>query len=135
MKSIDGRLRKLEHRFGISDDEPRFVVTLDGAGSKRALSNDNCIQILDEVGLLHTGGFGVVDLTKIPNGLTAKETERFLRENGSQLCGSRPAQSPRGPGTERRGGIQRQPPSRPRGHGIEVEDIEPLAESIHIELS
>jgi hypothetical protein len=97
-KAIDRRLSKLEDRFGIADDRERVVVTLDGAGSKRALSNDICIQILDEAGLLHTGGFGLVDLTKIPNGLSAKETERFLRENGAQLCGSRPAQSPRGPG-------------------------------------
>ena len=37
-------------------------------------------------------------VTKIPSGLSAKEMERFLRENGAQLCGSRPAQSPRGPG-------------------------------------
>jgi hypothetical protein len=98
MKSIDGRLRKLEDRFGIAKNKARYVVTLDGAGSKRALSNDNCIQILDEAGLLHTGGFGVVDLTQIPNGLSAKETEKFLREHGTQLCGSRLAQSPRGPG-------------------------------------
>lgn len=89
MKSIDGRLSKLEHRFGIADDRERFVVILDGAGSTRALSDDRCIQILDEAGLLHTGGFGVVDLTQIPNGLSAKETEMFLRESGAQLSGSR----------------------------------------------
>ena len=55
-------------------------------------------QILDEAGLLHTGGFGLVDLTQVPNGLSAKETERFLRENGAQLGGSRLAQNPHGPG-------------------------------------
>jgi hypothetical protein len=98
MKSIDGRLRELEDRFGIEKNKPRFVVIFDGAGSKRVLSDDNCIQILDEAGFLHTGGFGLVDLTQIPNGLSAKETERFLRDNGTQLCGSRLAQSPRGPG-------------------------------------
>ena len=61
MKSIHGRLSKLEHRFGIADDRDRFIVILDGAGSERAISDDRCIQILDEAGLFHTGGFGVVD--------------------------------------------------------------------------
>jgi hypothetical protein len=63
MKSINGRLSKLEHRLGIAKNKLRFVLILDGAGSKRALSDDNCIQIVDEAGLLHTGGFGLVDLT------------------------------------------------------------------------
>ena len=98
MKSIQGRLSKLEHRFGIADDRERFIVILDGAGSTRALSDDRCIQILDEAGLLHTGGFGVVDLTQIPNGLSAKETGRFLRESGIQLSALRLAQSPGAPG-------------------------------------
>ena len=97
MKSIHGRLSKLEHRFGIADDRDRFIVILAGAGSERAISDDRCIQILDEAGLLHSSGFGVVDLTLIPNGLSAKETERFLRESGIQLSASRFAQSPGGP--------------------------------------
>jgi hypothetical protein len=41
MNSINGRLRKLEDRFGIAKNKPRFVLILDGAGSQRALSNDN----------------------------------------------------------------------------------------------
>ena len=102
MKSIQGRLSKLEHRFGIADDRERFVVILDGAGSTRALSDDRCIQILDEAGFLHTGGFGVVDLTQIPNGLTAKETERYVREGGAHFSGSRIALGPGGP---RDGGV------------------------------
>jgi hypothetical protein len=89
MKSINGRLRKLEDRFGIAKNKPRFVLMLDGAGSKRALSNHNCIQILDEAGFLPPGGSCVVDFTVIPRGLNAKEEERFVRENGTQLCGSR----------------------------------------------
>ena len=98
MKSINGRLRKLEDRFGTAKNKPRFVLTLDGAGSERALSNDNCIQILDEAGFLPSAGSCIVNFTVIPSGLNAKEEERFVRENGAQLCGSRLAQSPRGPG-------------------------------------
>jgi hypothetical protein len=98
MKSINGRLRKLEDRFGIAKNKPRFVLMLDGAGSKRALSNDDCIQILDEAGFLPPSGSCIVDFTVIPRGLNAKEEERFVRENGAQLCGSRLAQSPGGRG-------------------------------------
>ena len=123
MKSIQGRLNKLEHRFGIADDRERFVVILDGAGSTRALSDDRCIQILDEAGLLHTGGFGVVDLTQIPNGLSAKETERFLRESGAELSSSRRVQSPSAPGK----GI--------KVKDIEVKDIDLAAQSFQITLS
>jgi hypothetical protein len=89
MKSIDGRLRKLEDRFGLVENKPRFVLMLDGAGSKRALSNDDCIQILAEAGFLPPSGSCIVDFTVIPHGLNAKEEERFVRENGAQLCGSR----------------------------------------------
>jgi hypothetical protein len=86
MKSIDGRLNNLEHRFGIAKNKPRYVLILDGATGKRALSDDNCVQILDEAGYLHAGGFGVVDLTQIPSGLNAIETEKFVRENGAMIC-------------------------------------------------
>ena len=89
MKNIDGRVSKLEQRFGIAKNKPRYVLILDGVAGKRALSDDRCIQILDEAGLLHSGGFGVVDLTQIPSGLNAIETEKFVRENGARICGSR----------------------------------------------
>ena len=98
MKSIQGRLSKLEHRFGIADDRERFVVILDGAGSTRVLSNDDCIQILDQAGFLARSGSCIVDFTVIPRGLNAKEEETFVRENGAQLCGSRLTQSPGGRG-------------------------------------
>jgi hypothetical protein len=123
MRSIQGRLSKLEHRFGIADDRERFIVILDGAGSTRALSDDRCIQILDEAGLLHTGGSGVVDLTQIPNGLSAKETERFLRESGAELSSSRRVQSPSALGK----GI--------KVKDIEVKDIDLAAQSFQITLS
>ena len=51
----------------------------------RGLSDDRCIEILDESSLLDTGG--LVDFTQIPNGLDAKETQRFVRENGARICG------------------------------------------------
>ena len=68
-----GDFRTFEDRFGIAKNKPRFIVTLDGAGNRRALSDDRCIEILDEAAFLHTGGFGLVDFTQIPRGLSARK--------------------------------------------------------------
>jgi hypothetical protein len=108
MRRLDGRISKLENRFGIAKYKPRYLVVLDD-GSQRALSNDRCIEILDEAGFLHASGFGGVSLVDIPNGLSAKESETFLRESGAEICGPRFAQSPRDPG---KGSIK---PSGPTG--------------------
>ena len=57
---------------------------------------------------LHGGG-GIVDLTEIPNGLSAKETERFVRENGANICGTPGAQDPGAPVLQ---GEEKRPPPR-----------------------
>jgi hypothetical protein len=51
------------------------------------------MQILRECEFLPTGRVGLVHLYKIPDGLNAEQTERFLRENGAEICGSRSVQS------------------------------------------
>ena len=86
MKTIDRRLRGLEHQFGIVNDIPRHLVIVSAAGSER--DHDTYIKILDEAGLLHTSGFGVVDFMKIPHELTDEEAEQFVRENAA-ICGTR----------------------------------------------
>jgi hypothetical protein len=86
MKNLDRRLDNLEHRLGIAKNQRRFVVTLYGCGA-RGLSDDRCVQILDEAGFLYTSGSAIVDFTQIPNGLDAKDTERFVRENGAKIGG------------------------------------------------
>jgi hypothetical protein len=50
------------------------------------LDPDACIEILRERGLLSSGTLCVVDLGKIPDCLSTKETERFLRESGAGIC-------------------------------------------------
>ena len=87
MRAIAKRLCKLEGSFGLGPGIERklWVVTI--LGRQLALDNSTCIGILRECGFLPTQRFGVVSLANIPEGLNAKETERFLRENGAELCG------------------------------------------------
>ena len=65
-------------RFGVGPgtEHKLWVVTI--VGRRLALDENTCVGILRECGFLPTGRFGVVDLAKIPDGLNAKETERFL---------------------------------------------------------
>jgi hypothetical protein len=42
----------------------------------------------------------MVDLSQIPRGLSSKEAERFVRENGARICGRRGAQNLGGPKVE-----------------------------------
>ena len=85
MKSIDGRLSKLEHRFGIA--APRYLVIVTDRDLGPA--EDVYLKILDENEFLPAGaGFGAVDFTLIPSGLSAKEAETFVRENGAKIRGS-----------------------------------------------
>jgi hypothetical protein len=97
MRSIEGRLSKLENRFGVAGSAVRYLLILNDRELAHTDDTDIYINILDEGGFLHTGGFGVVDLSQIPRGLNAREAETFVRANGARICRSRPAQSPRGP--------------------------------------
>ncbi len=100
MKSIDGRLGKLEHRFGIARSAPRYlIIMIEGHGGP---AQDAYLNILDEAGLLPAAGVAMVDFTLIPRGLNVKEAERFVRENGAAICRSHRIQSPSGPGNPSR---------------------------------
>jgi hypothetical protein len=48
------------------------------------MRQDRCIQILDEYGFLPTDPVGLVNLCQLPDGLSAKGLERYLRENGAE---------------------------------------------------
>jgi hypothetical protein len=70
------------------------------SGPDLALDVDTCLQILRECGFLPTvnsNGLRVVALYSVPKRLSAEETERFLREKGAEICGSRGAQNHSGP--------------------------------------
>jgi hypothetical protein len=55
----------------------------------RALDQDTCIKILGECAFLPAGPIGIVNLRAIPEGLNAKQAERFLRKEGRRLAASR----------------------------------------------
>ena len=86
MKAISKRLHDLENSFGVGrgTEQRLWVVTI--VGRHLARDSGTCIEILREGGFLPTGRFGVVNLGHIPEGLNAKETERFLQERGAETC-------------------------------------------------
>jgi len=56
-------------------------------GRELALDDDRCVEILRECGFLPDGRRFAVQFCEIPDGLSAKELEKFLREEGEKLCG------------------------------------------------
>lgn len=127
MRAVDTRLSKLEQRFGIARTTPAFLIIFLHRFDDPALglgpAGETYIKILDEAGFLPTGGFGIVDLDRIPRGLSAKEAEKFVRENGAEICGRSGAQNPGGPkfeGNEKRSVqsvvIELEEPRAARGH-------------------
>jgi hypothetical protein len=90
MKIIDRRLRKLEDRHGPADGKPGVLLVVCHAGWGLALDQDTRTHILREGGFLPTGPIGDVNLCEIADGLNAKETEKFLRENSVEIRGFRP---------------------------------------------
>jgi hypothetical protein len=103
MKTIDSRIRKLEHRLWPTDG---ILLVFCHAGWGLALDEDRCIQILRECGFLPTGpGFGLVNLCQIPDGLNADELETYLRVDGAETRGFRGAQNHAGPAGCVEGGV------------------------------
>ena len=86
MKAIDSRIRRLQDRFCPENGQQRLWFT-SAAGCELALDLDRCAEILDECGFLPKGRFCVVNLCGVPDGLNAKELEKFLRKNGAQTRG------------------------------------------------
>jgi len=123
MKSIDRRLGKLEDRLGIATNRPRVVVVMSDLVG-RGLDDDTCLQILREGGFPPANAVSTVDLCEIPGGLNAKETERFIRENGAKICGIGSAQSQGPTVKEDCGSVPRRQRSESGSLRIVVEDVE-----------
>ena len=88
MKAIDSRIRRLQQQLCPDHgQEQRLWVTI-LAGQEFALDLDRCIEILGECGFLPSSPFRCPELLEIPDGLNAKELEKYLRTNGAQICGT-----------------------------------------------
>ena len=86
MRTLQRRIRRIEEQLG-SKLMPGFLVVLGAAAGRLAVEEDTCLQILRECGSLRdAGGFWVVRLNDIPEGLDAKQTKRFLRKRGAEIC-------------------------------------------------
>ena len=84
---VERRLHKLEREFGLVNDQPRILVWL-GGGPPPGITEERCIQILEEGGFLPKSGFVVIDLMDLPT-MTVEETEKYLREHGAWITGPR----------------------------------------------
>jgi hypothetical protein len=61
MKSIDGRVSKLENQFGIARSAPRYLLMLMDAGREFAPAEETqIIETLEVAGWLPTSGFGSI---------------------------------------------------------------------------
>ena len=95
-EDIEARVSELEQAAELTKAGGKTVtrrIVRSNAGWGLALDRDACIQILGECGFLPTGSLGLVNLSEIPDGLNVEETEKFLRENAAEICGSRRAQN------------------------------------------
>ena len=86
MKAIDSRIRRLQDKFCPENGQERLWFT-SLAGCELALDLDRCAEILGQCGFLPKGRFCIVNLCGIPDGLNAKELEKFLRKNGAETRG------------------------------------------------
>jgi hypothetical protein len=90
MNTVVRRVAKLEEQFGTVDSKPPILIVVSRVERRLTLDQERCIEILGECGTLPTGpAAGIVNLLEVPKGLSAKETERYLRENASEICGCR----------------------------------------------
>jgi hypothetical protein len=101
MRNLTSRIEKLERRTEASQDDGILMIVdgmpparmthdeiIDFKSLHRGLSKERCIEILKECGHLRTGPWlSLVALYRVPRGLSPEETERFLRERGSEVCG------------------------------------------------
>src|SRR5882757_3175386 len=84
MKAINSRIRRLQQQLCPDGGAEQRLWVAVIFGRELALDSDRCVDILRESGFLPTGRFGIVSLCGIPDGLNAKELEKYLRTNGTQ---------------------------------------------------
>jgi hypothetical protein len=84
-EKLTQRVTQLEKRGSTVEEveEPPLRITLWRHGQKLSLDHETCLRILRESGYSTAS----VWLDRIPDGLSAEELTRYLRENGATICG------------------------------------------------
>ena len=89
MKTVLSRIAKLEDRLGTAAGKQQLLFVVCHAGMQQALAQDKYIEILRESGFLPTGPVGLLSFRKVPGGLNAEETERYLHDHAEEICDPR----------------------------------------------
>ena len=92
MQNLKRRVGRLERRT-IASQEEGLRLVLRRSDVELALDTDRCVEILREGGFVPTGpGISILDLSRVPDGLSAKELERHLRHHGEEIYKGRAAE-------------------------------------------
>ena len=96
MRTVAGRIERLENHLGTAPGK-KLRVIICRAGWPHPLGMDKCLDILRGRGFLpDSPGVSCVDFLHLPLGTNAEELERYLGENGGELCRPRGAQTENG---------------------------------------
>jgi hypothetical protein len=57
------------------------------AGWTMGIDLERCVEILRGMGVLSAGRSALLDLSHVPHGLNAENTERAIREHAAEICG------------------------------------------------
>ena len=91
MKSVTRRVTNLETKFGVTGGKPGIILIVSVAGRRGPLSDETCMQMITECGLLPTGpGVHILNLTNLPRHLNPEEFRKFLRKHGAEATRLRP---------------------------------------------
>ena len=84
MTNLRRRIKQLEQRTAADNKEAVLVVVRNSA-VELALDRDRCVEILEECGFVRSGsGVSILNFSRVPDGLNAKELERYFREHRSE---------------------------------------------------
>jgi hypothetical protein len=86
MKSVVRRIGRLEEQFAPEPEEEPFVVIVRRVDGELPLEKDAFLQILRECGFQRGGCARVVKFSDAPDGLSAAELAKFLREKGAKIA-------------------------------------------------
>jgi hypothetical protein len=89
MTNLQRRIDRLERSSGVAAQAGLRLIMMQ-AGARLAMDVDRCVEVLAEYGFLLAGtGISMLNFLDVPHGLSAQESERYLREHGAEICNPR----------------------------------------------